>query len=57
MKIDVRFVAYVNENEIPSEYTDFEYFEEVIFENIEDVFLGAGINSVNIEQINIEQKE
>jgi len=57
MEINIRFILEIDEDEVPLEYKDSEYFEEVICENIEDVFLGAGIKQVDIKQVDIDKKE
>lgn len=57
MKVELRCVIYLDESNVPSEYNDPEYLEEVLTENIEDVFLGAGINKIDIDYILIEKKE
>ena len=57
MKLDIRLVVYLDDDDVPSEFSDPQYFEEVIRENIEDVFIGLGITRVDVERIIFDRKD
>lgn len=56
MKVDIRLSAFIDERDLPRSYEDPEYLEEVIRENIEDVFIGADIMKIEIDQLLIEKE-
>lgn len=56
MKVDIHLSAFINDSDLPRSYQDPDYLEEVIRENIEDVFIGADIMSVQIDQLIIEKE-
>lgn len=56
MKVDIRLTAFIDERDLPRSYEDPEYLEEVIRENIEDVFIGADIMKIEIDQLLIEKE-
>lgn len=57
MKVNIRLTAYINEADLPTSLTDPEYLEEVIRENIQDVFIGADINDIDIEWLVVDKQE
>jgi hypothetical protein len=57
MKVNIRLTAYINEADLPMSLTDPEYLEEVIRENIQDVFIGADINDIDIEWLVVDKQE
>ena len=57
MKLDIRLVVYLDDDDVPSEFSDPQYFEEVIRENIEDVFIGLGMTRVDVERIIFDRKD
>jgi len=57
MRINIRLTAFVNDTDLPRSLQDPLYLEEVILENIQDVFSGADINDIDIELLLIEREE
>ena len=57
MKVDIRLTAYVNDKELPIPFEDPAYLEEVLRENIEEVFAGAAISNIEIEWLVVDKQE
>ena len=57
MKVDIRLTAYVNDKELPRPFEDPTYLEEVLRENIEEVFAGAAISNIEIEWLVVDKQE
>lgn len=57
MKVYIEFVAAVVDDELPPAYLDKEYLEEVLKENMNDIFTGAGIEHFDITKLTVDIEE
>jgi len=54
MKVYIDFAATVVDDELPPAYLDKDYLEEVLRENMNDIFTGAGIEHFDIAKLTVD---
>lgn len=57
MRVYIDFMATVVDDELPMAYRDKEYLEEMLTENMNDIFTGAGIDHFDVMKLIVEIEE